>query len=523
MLLSKIMPLFSREQEHMRYRCSILLPHAIVVVSYESKKLSCRSRLLSKMATYELDLGRYQDSYQHAVQSYEESLEAHGKNSVHTRQPRALLRFVRSEMDKEDIAPKLHDEDEAFNCFAADEVDEVDEAEAAWNSWKRMQHSTDPAQADALLQKALDQFRACSNNIGALDCLIEQAIIAEDQKIEESESLYRQALQLSLDTFGDKHPQVFKCMFNLGRWLQKQGNFAEAGWFHRLALRGREEIYGDHITTMESNDHLAWCLGHQGQFVEAEILSRRIIKYHEKNPECSPLRIKLAMTYHTSLLYRLGMFEEAEDMERMVWFNFRISPIAFGINSGRIPTTQDNVAYAEQTLRTMLEHPHEQIGPKHSDTILKLDLLAECLEVQEKWDAAEKYRRQSLGLHEHHEGKESLETIPFHRKLAVNLYGQGKGEAALLHLQHVLERLKSVHPKDTGEIQELEKLYHQYTIIAIPGQGDKKDVEEETPAHDTRPSSSADNERHSDSKASSAEIQGNQYPDGSPPRKRTKF
>lgn len=68
--------------------------------------------------------------------------------------------------------------------------------------------------------------------------------------------------------------------------------------------------------------------------------------------------------------------------------------MAFGTDCGLTPFTQANLLDAEKLFREALEKLQEQIGSETSDYILKLDLLAECLEMQDKWEAAEKYRRE---------------------------------------------------------------------------------------------------------------------------------
>ncbi|KAL8923482.1 MAG: hypothetical protein Q9208_004610 [Pyrenodesmia sp. 3 TL-2023] len=256
---------------------------------------------------------------------------------------------------------------------------------------------------------------------------------------------------------------------------------------------------------MESNGYLASALRDTGHLVEAETLGRRVLEYSYPSLGSHHRISRMAMSDLIVTFRRMGKMKEVEKWNRMRAFNSRIAPTAFGTNCGSMASFQDFLLDAEQMLCGKLQ---EQIEHEHPDNLLHLDLLAECLELQEKRGAAEKYRRKSLELFEHTEGKASLESIAFHRKLAVNLYGQGKSEAALLHLQNVLERLEGVHPKDTAEIQELEEFYHQYTILAIPGQSDKKDVEETTPAQDALRTPSADNERSSSSMAPSAEVQG---------------
>ncbi|KAL9015118.1 MAG: hypothetical protein Q9173_000258 [Seirophora scorigena] len=514
--------------EHMRHRCSILLPHAKIVVSYESQKLDCRSLLLYKMASYERDLGRYQDCYQHAIQSYKESLEAHGKNSAQAHICRNQLEIALIHLGKENELAALPHNDK-IKAFV---IGEVDEAQAAYDSaMKKRRNNTDPVGVDldvifALLQKALDRFRACSNDTMVFRCLDEQALIAERQgRLAESESLSRQALQSSLNVFGAKNPEVFKCMHKVGLRVQKQGKFEEATRLHRLALQGREKIYGmENPTTMESNQHLSLALRDQGHLVEAEVLGRQTAEYMQRHLGWHHFKTRDAANELFITLDKMGKENEAVKLYDEIKFHSVIVPVAFGTDRESTPFTQDNLSEAGQTLRKTLEKSQEQIDSEPWDHILKLELLAKCLEMQEDWEAAEKYRRKSLELYKYHEVKANLGTVAFYKKRAVTL--------SVVSQLEILDEMESFHPSDTSEIQICENIIRNFgTLNQSDDESDEEsgkeckdeNVDRITPAQDALPTPSADNERHPDSMASSADIQRHEYLDRSPPRKRTKF
>ncbi|KAL8651856.1 MAG: hypothetical protein Q9210_003030 [Variospora velana] len=404
LLLSIKMPSFDSQKEHMRHRCSILLPHARIVVSYETKKLHDRSELLLKMSQYEEDLGRYQECYQHAIQAYEESVEAFGKNSLLTQLCKVQVEIaLKNTYGREDEAEKFGED--CSEEFETGEVDEKDEAEPAWDSAAIQLLSTDPAHGDlafSFYQKALDRFMACSNNIRALSCLESQAFILEKQgKIEESESLLRQSLSLSLNVYGDKHSKVFDCMCDLGRMVgKKQGKLAEAAQLHRLALRGRKEIYGmEHPSTMLSKRHLASVLREQGHHVEAEILGSQSLKGLQRHFGWHHVDTKLAVNDFVITLYEMERPEEARALRAIANFHHWLVPATFGVDDGSIPFTKDNLLEAERFLRKALEDAREQNGHAQPDAIILSERLAHCHEMQEKRDEITEICRK-LELHE---------------------------------------------------------------------------------------------------------------------------
>ncbi|KAL8904950.1 MAG: hypothetical protein Q9207_002944 [Kuettlingeria erythrocarpa] len=508
-LLTNRMPRIDDNLEE-QYTCSILLPHARIVVSYESNKLNYRSRLLVTVSCYEEWLGRYQDGYQHAVQAYEESIEAFGKTSEMTLDCEVVLCRALAHLERIDESTELFKDCRTkVDRFLKHKVD-WNEAEVTLDSAHTLVLKRDPsseAAAFTLLQKAMDLFRAYSNTESVLTCLDQQAFIMNRQEMwDKSESLYRQSLQESRGLPGTNRPEPFQYLNNIGLMVQRQGRSAEAAQFFRSAAAGREKIFGpEHPRTMESNMALSVALTDMCCLDEAESLGVRVLKYHQQNPDSHPSLIKNTMVHLTGLFSKLGKSEEANKLHRSLSFNFEIAPIAFGISSGRLSPTLDNLENAEHMLHKALEKSQAELGHEHSDKILKLDLLAQCLEMQDRWEAAENYRRQSLELYEHHEGKKSLDSVDSHLKLATNLIQQSKCEAALLHLQEVLERMKVFHPKETSQIQRMEEVC-QSLLSVMPVQTEQEDVDRTNSDLRALLIPSRGNEHHPGSTASSAEV-----------------
>ncbi|KAL9033721.1 MAG: hypothetical protein Q9180_005797, partial [Flavoplaca navasiana] len=478
MLLAQRMPKLDMEGEERRYACSILLPHARTVVSYETKNLDCRSRLLLKMSSYEGWLGRNQDCYQHALQAYEDSREVHGETSEETLDCKLGVMLALTNLNRYDEAARLQEEVEPSV------TGELKEAEVAYKSACRIlvQEPGREATAFALVQKALDRFRARFSNERVRDCLHMQAAIAKHQgRADESENLYRQALRESGDVFGENHSPVLMHIRKMGNPVQEH-RFAEIVQHLLSTVGGKEAISGlENPRTMERKGFLASVLDRTDHLTEAESLGRRVLKYSQRNLGPHHWLTHMVTKNLIITLRKQRRPEEAEQMYRILMFNSRIAPMAFGTDSGSISFTPANLFHAEQMLHKALAKSQEQIGPDHQDNFLKLYLLAECLEFQNKWEGAEKYRRKCLEILEQLPGKESLVNVLFHRKLAGNLSAQGKCEAAWLHLQDVLERMKRLHSNDTTEIQALEEFCCDCSKSRSPGQGGDEDVAEPSP------------------------------------------
>ena len=85
--------------------------------------------------------------------------------------------------------------------------------------------------------------------------------------------LYRETLQMSRETLGDRHPDTLISICNLGTLLRAQGDLAGAAALYREALQvSRDTLGSHHPHTLISMGHLRSLLKMQGETVEATAL-----------------------------------------------------------------------------------------------------------------------------------------------------------------------------------------------------------------------------------------------------------
>ena len=76
-------------------------------------------------------------------------------------------------------------------------------------------------------------------------------------KYDEAEPLYREAVKVSRETVGDRHPDTLGSINNLGTLLWDKGDLAAAELLCREALEGLRETLGDqHPNTIACSDNL---------------------------------------------------------------------------------------------------------------------------------------------------------------------------------------------------------------------------------------------------------------------------
>ena len=111
-------------------------------------------------------------------------------------------------------------------------------------------------------------FQPCASGRGSAQWIHGHCLATElkaQGKYDEAEPLYRKALEVALETHGDRHPDTLTSICNLGTLLEVKGDLATAGPLCREALKGRRETLGDrHPSTLNSIGNLVGLLQTKG-------------------------------------------------------------------------------------------------------------------------------------------------------------------------------------------------------------------------------------------------------------------
>lgn len=273
--------------------------------------------MLLKISSYEGWVGRYHDSYQHAVQAYEESITAHREISIQaincrigishalahlskadetnrklcivdavskngrvdTRDIRIGIAKIKCEFEELCIANGIKETVCQADRSSISDLEEKKKAEVAYQSAVDIRELSGNQQYTsmfALHQEALEFFKFGENSDKGkvVETLERQAHIESDHKnLERCEALYREALREATLTNGDTHPEVFRIKHLLGDLIGFQEKFTEAIEFYTVAAAGRDVIYGlDNPVKMHTNAYLALSLERTDRLVEAECL-----------------------------------------------------------------------------------------------------------------------------------------------------------------------------------------------------------------------------------------------------------
>ena len=99
-------------------------------------------------------------------------------------------------------------------------------------------------------------------------------------KYDEAEPLYREALEVTREMLGDRHPNTLTSIGNLGVLLQYKGDLAAAEPLLREALEGRRATLGSwHLETLSFIGKLRWLLIYRWLQSTSTYIFGRMIAY----------------------------------------------------------------------------------------------------------------------------------------------------------------------------------------------------------------------------------------------------
>jgi len=104
------------------------------------------------------------------------------------------------------------------------------------------------------------------------------SVLERQNRYDEAERLYREALEIQERVFGREHPDTLFSMNGLGALFMTIGQYDRAALLFRETLRIRRRVLGDdHPETLNSKRNLAALYEEQGRYDDAESLFREVV------------------------------------------------------------------------------------------------------------------------------------------------------------------------------------------------------------------------------------------------------
>ncbi len=135
------------------------------------------------------------------------------------------------------------------------------------------------------------------------------------QKYDEAEQLFREALAISERVYGDQHRETATCLDNLATCLRKQGRYVDAVTFCSRSLEVREAILGKkHAHTATSYSNLGFLYRTLGRYEEAQTLLAQSLAIREQSLGTNHPYVAESLDRLAGLCRDLGRYEEAAEL-----------------------------------------------------------------------------------------------------------------------------------------------------------------------------------------------------------------
>ncbi len=234
----------------------------------------------------------------------------------------------------------------------------------------------------------------------------------ERGRYEEAEALFREALSIRRELYGEEHKDVATSLNNLGLVLHQRGRTEEGERRLREALQMRRKLLGEENSEVATSmNNLAWLLHDRGRLAEAASLFEKSLALDRKlrgtdHPNIASTMSNLALIYADR-----GRLEEAHELvQQAIAMRRRL----FGDDHPDVAVTLNNLAYvaktrgdlegAERIYRESLDLTIRTRGPRHPEVAVTLDNLSMIMLARGDLDpmrqlVAEAYdiRREALG------------------------------------------------------------------------------------------------------------------------------
>jgi eukaryotic-like serine/threonine-protein kinase len=150
----------------------------------------------------------------------------------------------------------------------------------------------------------------------ALSLNNEGNVLGKLDRLEEAESLLRQALAIWVQVLGPEHSRVGIAYFNLAGLLEERGRFEEADSLYRVTIAIDRKAYGDdHPEVGWDLRRLGVLLRHEGDCEAAVEVLGEADAIFRKNEMPPSHRRRLAVAQELGIcLTALGDYERAEDV-----------------------------------------------------------------------------------------------------------------------------------------------------------------------------------------------------------------
>ncbi|MDZ8260602.1 tetratricopeptide repeat protein [Nostoc sp. ChiQUE01b] len=283
------------------------------------------------------------------------------------------------------------------------------------------------------------------------------------ERYNEAEPLYQQALELRKRLLGEEHLDVVDSLNSLAFIYRLQERYSEAEPLYQQALELRKRLLGEeHLDVADSLGNLAFIYFLQRRYSKAEPLYQQALELRkrllgEEHPLVATSLNSLAFVYQLQERY-----SEAESLFKQVLeLNKRLlgeehTSVAYNLNSlALIYQSQGRYTEAEPLFKQALELNKRLLGEEHTSVADSLNSLALIYQFQGRYIEAEVLFKQSLEMRKRLLGEEHLYVVISLSDLATLYDEQGRYNEGEPLFQQILTRYKPLLEEENPVVANL--------------------------------------------------------------------
>ena len=284
---------------------------------------------------------------------------------------------------------------------------------------------------------------------------------------QESERLFRSALNLNKAHFGEEDPDTLTLMNNLAGTLSAQGDLAGARALQEQVLSIDRRVLGEeHPSTLTSMNTLATTLLAQGDLAGARALQEQVLPIRgrvlgEEHPSTLTSMNNLAETLSAQgdLAGARALQEQVLSIDRRALGEEHRNTLGSMNNLAATLLAQGDLAGARALQEQVLSINRRVLGEEHPSTLMSMSNLAHTLRAQGDLNRACTLAERALAISQRVVGEEHPNTLTLMANLAATLSEQGNLTGARALDERVLSISRRVlgeeHPKTLTAMNNL--------------------------------------------------------------------
>ena len=328
-------------------------------------------------------------------------------------------------------------------------------------------------------QRYLPHVEVCAELVSKLELFLPEAAellhraalyLWQRAQYNDAEKLYKQALAVQKQLFGEEHPKTAAILHDLALLTKDQSRYSEALQYFQQALDIREKYNKESPDIAATLTGLGWMHRTEGNVCQAKMLLEQALTMREKtlgaeHPDVAQTLNKLAWVY-----YDLGKYAESEPLHLRA---LAIRERVLGPYHPYVAQTLNNLAWlydaqgryseAEKLYLRSLEIRQQALQPDHPYIAQTFSNLALLYFHQARYPEAEKLYKEALRIREQALGISHPYTAQTQGNLALLYQAQGNYQLAESFYESALKSrekaLGAQHPHIAITLNNLGELY----------------------------------------------------------------